>query len=1136
MTKQRILLLLGVGAGVLPILLLAGFLTFVFYPLSTTFNVTAHTERLLFRTGAAADVTFDLDAVSVFDGTNGEEHVFSGQFQVASHTDVVIERIAFGPLRLILEASRGSTGTFFESDEPVGKASSYIEFSVPDPAARAEDGRTLLVPIAGEVVPGRDVGAGGGGTTSILRSGTVTMLGRSILSNWFSTTAGLFEAGTVELEAGDQFHAKGAETESYGFAVVDERPGLTAAYRVQGRRGIVSRPGPSASGYSISVSLMDRILNDRLFQAVSLASAGILAVVTLFTSVLHWIRFRRMSRLLVKVTEASSGKAESQSSESASSNSDQEKSPRLLPARFDRKSGKTGAVVLAIILSLGVVLSPEISRAQEAIHVKSVQDGQGLLRARGEDCMAITPAHVVPEDKAKAATITGAVARRAEARPFKYREPDLALLQLEGDGSLNCDQWLPIENLDGILENAQYGFLKLRNYDGTTRFIKVTLGKRDEEYITFKPADGTNSDDEIRQTMSGAPLIVSNATVGILMRLSEDDPQAGLALQLDNIMRILEPDFPDAIRSAPAPQMDLATSQFILDRARKSRDGSMQGQGEALKFLLDQGHTFVSSDFVGIALAETNIAGGTFSGAQFDGANLQGIEAAKANFQEADFRFAETAGAGFQGANLKRSYAPFVDGSTEEKRTNFEDADLNEANFRGADLRNANFRNASLRGTALAFADVRRANFDGADLTGAYLTGAVLDGATFVNATFENTGFLGASISDVSLTERQRKGACRHENMHVISRGDLPWRIDLMERWPSTRYSTGYEYEVLVRSRKILKGFGDRSLPLCMTAPDRPPDYHAKYLGEHTIGLDRSLIAVAGRRGNYRKRVDAQAQFLERTLSHTRTLRGDNVQVSRWEKTMQEAAKKTRPISAPYLNTDLLLVFLLREGLIDEQQVRWESLARTRHEFEHAVRSERGGNFEDYSMWPPLYPPDAPWGELPVAQRVERYRTWTLNRIEKAPRAHIIARGQAYLPRESNGETVQMWVGPGKTLEGSHGTTSWPGGLHRRVEEMSIDLSRTTFAPVLSRLLGISRILFVFPDAAQKYRIQVPQETTAQVAREHLETALHLDIEEIDLVDNHNAVLIFATPTKVQLIDRGKTIWEGPPVSISDEK
>lgn len=107
------------------------------------------------------------------------------------------------------------------------------------------------------------------------------MLGYSIFSR------NVFEAGSVELHAGDQFKIDDAASPALGFVVADERPALTAAYQVAARKASI------IGGTLYPVSLLNRILNDHLFQGISVFFGMLVVVATLLTFLLSWRYFYR---------------------------------------------------------------------------------------------------------------------------------------------------------------------------------------------------------------------------------------------------------------------------------------------------------------------------------------------------------------------------------------------------------------------------------------------------------------------------------------------------------------------------------------------------------------------------------------------------------------------------------------------------------------------------------------------------------------------------------------------------------------------------------------------------------------------------------------------------------------------------
>jgi len=310
--------------------------------------------------------------------------------------------------------------------------------------------------------------------------------------------------------------------------------------------------------------------------------------------------------------------------------------------------------------------------------------------------------------------------------------------------------------------------------------------------------------------------------------------------------------------------MDLTVALSLLDRAQQSRDGSDQGQIDAIESLLARGHNYDNSDLSGISFRGAHLAKANFKGARLHFVNLTSVKAEGADFSDTGLRFARLDEGNFEGASLSQSYSPFLWG----EKAIFNKANLSGANFFSADLRNASFRGANLKNTSFAFADLRGAHFDDADLTGAYFIGAVLDGAIFTGATIADTDFNAAAADNIKLTSNQLLGICRHESA-------LKWFVKVLEQWPSNKYSTGLEYETIVDSQYEWS-IENKSLPLRPAATAaKAAGFDAQFPAEQQFHLDRSYVEKAGRYEAVHDRVETHVRFLIQNLSNDRMLKVD---------------------------------------------------------------------------------------------------------------------------------------------------------------------------------------------------------------------------------------------------------------------
>ena len=254
----RVIGLLGACAF---ILVSVGLILIVVVPRTTTFNVTAQTERVEMTLDEAPPSRWNLEDVAIKDGDLDIDPSYRGDLELAERTQVIIERIAAGPLRVFVQclAQCTSAGRLIPLNDSLRTTlPKQFDLEVSDPEARARRGQTIVLPLSGRVLVGRTIGIETGATTAMLRTGRVTMLGRSIFRD------NVFEAGSLSLEAGDQFVVRG---DSVGVAVVDERAALTAAYRVIATSGQVVRPG--GGGFGVAASTLGQLFNDDLFLAIS---------------------------------------------------------------------------------------------------------------------------------------------------------------------------------------------------------------------------------------------------------------------------------------------------------------------------------------------------------------------------------------------------------------------------------------------------------------------------------------------------------------------------------------------------------------------------------------------------------------------------------------------------------------------------------------------------------------------------------------------------------------------------------------------------------------------------------------------------------------------------------------------------
>lgn len=278
-TVIGIVIIAGTSAALYLILLL------FFDNINTLFNITAHTEIVKFKTVSKPISRYNLNNASIHVAEDFEfkeiHKAFNGSLEINKDVNVVLERIANGAIFFSLESESGnSVGNLYNnSNSKIYTANDYMLIEIHKVDSLINAGVSIVFPLSGIVELGKSVDVEIFEETSpVLRSGDISMTGYSD----FIGKGQYFEAGSEQLYLGDCLEFK--DKEAIGFVAVNDNPALQVSYRIEAEEAVVRKPGPKGknSGYRISASLYDRFVNDRLFQALSLIFATLIALSSLF--------------------------------------------------------------------------------------------------------------------------------------------------------------------------------------------------------------------------------------------------------------------------------------------------------------------------------------------------------------------------------------------------------------------------------------------------------------------------------------------------------------------------------------------------------------------------------------------------------------------------------------------------------------------------------------------------------------------------------------------------------------------------------------------------------------------------------------------------------------------------------------
>jgi len=265
----------------------------LFNPITTIFNVTVKTERIEFTTIDNNNSRIVLHDASIATNDSIIYKQFEGTFELGSNVDVTIERIAEGPIILIMTCSKcKSVGKLFDGEDGtmIYKAKNYLDFVITDIQTKAKEGISYIFKIDGKIEIGRNVALElFDESNAILRSGKVVLIGSSKFSN------NCFEAGFEQLNLGDRLVFDNQESKGFGFVVVNEKAGMEAAYRVESKKARIIRPGPQKdrSGLLISATFLDRLFNDPFFKGLSFIIGVLVFFITTSTFIMDTISFRK---------------------------------------------------------------------------------------------------------------------------------------------------------------------------------------------------------------------------------------------------------------------------------------------------------------------------------------------------------------------------------------------------------------------------------------------------------------------------------------------------------------------------------------------------------------------------------------------------------------------------------------------------------------------------------------------------------------------------------------------------------------------------------------------------------------------------------------------------------------------------
>lgn len=189
--------------------------------------------------------------------------------------------------------------------------------------------------------------------------------------------------------------------------------------------------------------------------------------------------------------------------------------------------------------------------------------GQGTLQRRGDECLLITPRHVIEKSDFEIIA-TFPDRSEVEAMVLEQYAEDIALLRLNSQPASGCtDRAFDENQLTAILNSTTEGVLKRRDESGSASLLQVdVVGYDEHRLIRVEPRSSSKS---IKQGFSGSVLYLNNQPVGMLINNenSESGSEIGLVLRAETLNAVIDPFFQSAKKDRTIYLSADNTSQFL---------------------------------------------------------------------------------------------------------------------------------------------------------------------------------------------------------------------------------------------------------------------------------------------------------------------------------------------------------------------------------------------------------------------------------------------------------------------------------------------------------------------------------------------------------------------------------------------
>jgi hypothetical protein len=762
---------------------------------------------------------------------------------------------------------------------------------------------------------------------------------------------------------------------------------------------------------------------------------------------------------------------------------------------------------IGLLLATGVALATPV-------YVETTDSfGRGIAELRGAECMVVLPAHVAGESRQiDVYGRSGAFGRAGYVKDIGKKGDDLMLFRVLENSEAICD-----DTEAAMLKAMPGGVAFRREKNGALNFEQVSVTRDSQLNLTFVfLREGAREAPGI----SGSVIYVGGKPQGIIIAVGLKDGRPNIARQLEYVAA-MEGSW---VLGQASDVSTIQDSLAILQIATEMRSKGDMGQIAAAEGMVRSGSALSGIDLRGVGLAGAALNNGNLVQAQLQGAILENALLQSARISEARFDFANLEGVQAKSADATKArfYYANTDGG------DFSGANATQSNWGGASAREVNFRGADLSGASFFLADLTGADFSNAILTQTSFIGAILTGANFTGAKFDRTDFTAASGDIHAFSEAQQVRMCATLLEDTI-------RTDLIRLVPSTRFSSGVDYDELIEHRIWLQ-VSVNMLPQCpkrdllvaglpsFSASEYDPSGTEKVTSDFRIDYESQPYDKIGLRREWARRVRDQIQRIETALNVGAFLRLEHARTKDLYSALEAKVTAVDFVGEFSLNysPDAELVGFKYDPASPLVNEYWTTRAKVHLQTESSQRSAGSSN-PVAGNWEKFYPEGTSMQELSEAH-VDLFRQWTLNRAKAIPSTAFI---QFNMPSGAismvHNAQISLGMQPEKRLTIKPFIDLGNPAGKRRLPEGTFNLERLFSPAAIS-----SNLILELDEPLETYVIDADTETLAFL-RANPRLQLEMKLVGGKLIDDNpqrpgdHYILIRFSPIKLTALARDGT-------------